>query len=143
MIWVESLEASLSPRWDAMQHLIVEPELCPVCRAERAESALAVAGAEIAAFRGIKAFQLNDCDVVAAHSVEEAVAWYKREFGEDAADLCEDDILEVDLSTMHFREGGNRQAGRCTMRESMYEQIGHLVANGLRFEPWVLSSTEF
>ena len=110
-----------------------------MARLNSAEFELAASRAEIAAFRGIKGFQVNEVDVVAAHSVEEAVGWYKREFGVDV----EDDIPEVDLSTMHFREGGNPEAGRCTMRECVYEQIGHAIANGLKFEPWVLSSTEF
>lgn len=91
----------------------------------------------------IKAWQMNDYDTVAAHSAEEAVAWYKHEFGEDAADLDEDAIQEVDLSTMHFRDGANPAGGRCSMRECVYEQIGHMAANGLEFTPWVLSSTEF
>ena len=107
-------------------------DLCPWCAAERAESALA-------AFREIKAFRVNECDVVAAHSAEEAVTWYKRELGED----IEEEIPEVDLSTMHFRDGANPAQGKCSMRECVHEQIGHMVANNLRFEPWVLSSTEF
>jgi hypothetical protein len=113
-------------------------DLCPWCCAERAEARVK----DLEEFKGIKAFRVNQCDVVAAHTPEEAVEWYKQEFGPDSWDV-EDEIEEVPLLTMHWREGGNKASGRCSMRDCVYEEIGRKVANGQAFSPWVLSSTEF
>lgn len=71
----------------------------------------------------IKVFQMNDCDWVAAHTIEEARAWYLNLCGGDSDDV--DDYIDEggrelspeEIDTMKVNNEGEGPGGVVTMRE--------------------------
>lgn len=101
----------------------------------------------------MKVFKLNDCDTVAAKSIEEAIKWYMREYGVDE-DECEDDTecdiekeeMLVDWDSLSDEEKKNEQVtvkyGDTLYVHKTYEWVINNQYFGVE-TPYLIASSEF
>jgi hypothetical protein len=84
----------------------------------------------------IKIIQVNDCDWVAAETVEEAKEWYKKEFGSDDADVEEArELTDKEMETLSFKDEDQNR------KHSFKEQLELMREAGISF-PAYFASTE-
>ena len=89
---------------------------------------------------GIKIFSMNDCDWVAARSLEEAKKYYREKHwsGDDSDQTVFDDPHELDGSAMNRLQFSDDDGSKRTFAA----QLALLIAQGQEF-PCFFASTEY
>ncbi len=88
-------------------------------------------------------YSMNDCDWVAAFSLESAVAWYKHEIGGSTGDEVLDDPSELDdaeMASLKFRHDRDGDPEGPTI--SFRARLAELAAEAQEF-PCFFASTEY
>lgn len=84
--------------------------------------------------KDVKVFELNECDAVAAYTLEDAIEWYTDYTGIEKQELYSgDDVQEIDRSHSIWED------------ELMEERttVGKIIDDQFDGEPFIVYSTEF
>ena len=85
----------------------------------------------------VHVFEMNDCDWIAAETLEQARGYYKGIVGEDEEEARQ--LTEEELGELVFVEGDDRDEGR---HISFLQHLEELVSQGQQF-PCYFASTEY
>ena len=85
----------------------------------------------------MKVFAMNDCDWMAADTLDEAKALYLKEYGEEVDEDARP-LTDAEMDSLVFVETDSLPERRCTFREELERRV----ASGQEF-PQFFASTEY
>ena len=90
----------------------------------------------------MKVYEMNEYDLVAANSAEEAVTWYQRRSGEPLQDILDENCpREVSEEEMSIREVTDELGPTVTFAEHLERATAR--NNPPATEPFLFASTEY